>query len=50
MSDCNMAMQDIYTLFIQDDTIYIRYPQYHRNIHAQPGSDPERGIFEIVAT
>ena len=42
MSDCNMAMQDIYTLFIQDDTIYIRYPQYHRNIHAQPGSDPER--------
>lgn len=21
MSDCNMAMQDIYTLFIQDDTI-----------------------------
>ena len=50
MSDCNMAMQDIYTLFIQDDTIYIRYPQYHRNIHARPGSDPERGIFEIVAT
>ena len=50
MSDCNMAMQDIYILFIQDDTIYIRYPQYHRNIHARPGSDPERGIFEIVAT